>query len=84
MKCQNKNVIYFLKCSSGNYSTTYIGKTVDLRSRMNNHITSCRLGGLTEKFDKPRILLDAEPEARTVFSYTYVYEIKRRAEFTIL
>ena len=51
MKCQSKNVIYFLKCSSDNYSTTYIGKTVDLRSRMNNHITSCRLGGLTQKFD---------------------------------
>ena len=49
--CQSKNVIYFLKCTSCNYSTTYIGKTVDLRSRMNNHITSCRLGGSTDKFD---------------------------------
>ena len=49
--CQSKNVIYFLKCSSCNYSTTYIDKTVDLHSRMNNYITSCRLGGSTDKFD---------------------------------
>ena len=51
ISCQSKNVIYFLKCSSCNYSTTYIGKAVDLRSRMNNHITSCRFGGSTDKFD---------------------------------
>ena len=48
---QSKNVIYFLKCTSSNYSTTYIDKTIHLRSRMNNHITSCRLGGSTDKFD---------------------------------
>ena len=48
---QSKNVIYFLKCTSSNYSTTYIAKTIDLRSRMNNHITSCRVGGSTDKFD---------------------------------
>ena len=48
--CQSKN-IYFLKCTTCNYSTTYIGKSVDLRSRMNNHITSCSLGGSTDKFD---------------------------------
>ena len=49
--CESKNVIYFLKCTSCNYSTTYIGKTADLRSRMNNRITSCRLEGSTDKFD---------------------------------
>ena len=49
--CQTKYVIYFLKCSSCNYSTTYTSKTVDLRSRMNNHITSYRLGGSTDRFD---------------------------------
>ena len=48
---QHKNIIYFLKSTSCNYSTTYIGKTIDLRSRVNNHITSCRLGGSTDKFD---------------------------------
>ena len=50
--CQSKNVICFLKCTSYNYSTTYINKTVDLRSHMNNHITICRLGGSMDKFDK--------------------------------
>ena len=49
--CQSKNFIYFLKCTSCNYCTTYIGKTVDLRSRMINHITSCSLGGSTDKFE---------------------------------
>ena len=48
---------------------------------MNNHITSCRLGGSTEKFDNH--LLHAEPETRTVFSNTCIYEISRRAEFSI-
>ena len=42
--CQSKNVIYFLKW-------TYIGKTVDLLSRMNNRITSRRLRSFTDKFD---------------------------------
>ena len=49
--CQNKNFINFLKCTSCNYGTIYICKTVGLRSRINNHITSCRLGGSTNKFD---------------------------------
>ena len=35
--CQSKNVIYFLKCISSNYNTTYIGKTVDLHTCMNKH-----------------------------------------------
>ena len=50
-KCQNNSVIYFLKCSSYNYSVTYIGKRFDLRSGMNNHVTCCRLGGSKEKLD---------------------------------
>ena len=48
---QSKNVIYFLKSTSCNYSTTCISKAVDLRSRMKNHIPSCRLGVSTEKCD---------------------------------
>ena len=34
-----------------NYGSTYMSKPVDLHSYMNNHITSCRLGGSTGKFD---------------------------------
>ena len=49
MTCQIKNIIYFLKCTSFVYSTTYISKTVVLHSRMNNRITSCKLGGSTDK-----------------------------------
>ena len=49
--CQSKRVIYFLKYSSFDYNTVYIDKTVDLRSLMNNHITSYRLGGSMGKFE---------------------------------
>ena len=40
--CESKKVIYILKHTSCNYSTTYIEKVVDLASHMNNHITRCR------------------------------------------
>ena len=72
-----KNVTYFLKCSSCNYSTKYISKTVDLHSRMNNHITSCRLGGSMDKSCRTR-------NKNHFFTNTYVYEISQRGEFTIL
>ena len=49
--CNSLNVLYYLKCISCNLSTTYTGKTNNLRNRMNNHISSCRLGSSTDKFD---------------------------------
>ena len=49
--CHSKNVIYFLKCRSKNCSTTYIGKTNDFRKRMNNHISSCKNGKSSDRFD---------------------------------
>ena len=49
--CQSKRVIYFLEYSNFDYNTVYIDKTVDLRSRMNDHITSYRLGGWMDKFE---------------------------------
>ena len=49
--CQSKSVIYVLKCTSCNYSTTCIHKTVDFQSRKNKHTTFCRPGGSTDKFD---------------------------------
>ena len=51
IKCSSKNVIYYLSCNGCNGQTTYIGKTVDFRLRMNNHISSCRLGTSSNKFD---------------------------------
>jgi hypothetical protein len=50
--CHSKNVIYFLKCLSCEESTTYSGKTNHLRNRTNNHISECRSGITTDKFDK--------------------------------
>ena len=49
--CHSKFVIYFLKCLSCNEKETYSGKTNHLRKRTNNHISSCRTGRSTDKFD---------------------------------
>ena len=49
--CGSKNIIYFLKCISCEFKVTYTGKTNDLRSPMNNHISACRLGNSSDKFD---------------------------------
>ena len=49
--CNSVNVLYFLKCISCNGNTTYTGKTNNLRSRTNNHISSCRNGTGTNKLD---------------------------------
>ena len=55
--CNSKMVIYFLTCTSCKMETntgiieTNIGKTNILRSRMNTHRSSCRLGNSTDKFD---------------------------------
>ena len=80
--CQSKNVIYFLRCTSCDYITTYIGKTVyfhewitiwlviDLETPPTNLTTT--------------YLLYAEPETGTFFSNTNVYEISQRTEFTAL
>ena len=50
--CHSKDVLYWLKCAKcENNPVTYTGKTFNLRERMNNHITSCRLGGSSDQFD---------------------------------
>ena len=35
-------MLNFLSCNSCNGNTTYTGKTVNFRHRMNHHITACR------------------------------------------
>ena len=49
--CKAKNVIYYITCNRCQGKTTYIGKTVDLKSRTNVHITGCRHGNGPNKFD---------------------------------
>ena len=49
--CQSKFVIYFLKCLSCNEKETYSGQTNHIRNRTNNHISDCRTGRTTDKFD---------------------------------
>ena len=48
--CNSKNVLYFLVCNFCNFES-YTGKTDDFRPRTNDHITKCRLGKSTNKFD---------------------------------
>ena len=51
MSCQSKNVIYFLTCNRCDGDVSYIGKTVNLRNRTNDHISSCRTGHGSDIFD---------------------------------
>ena len=51
INCHSTNALYFLSRTSCNGNTTYTGKTVNFRHRMNNHITACRYGTSTDKFD---------------------------------
>ena len=49
--CNSINTIYYLVCSCCN-NTSYIGKTNNLRKRMNCHISEIRTGNTTDLFDK--------------------------------
>ena len=51
MSCNAKNVIYYLTCNQCEGKTTYIGKTNNLRLRTNQHISTCRTGRGSDKFD---------------------------------
>ena len=48
--CDSKMVLYFQICSFCEIESN-VGKTVNLRLRMNNHISACRIGNSTDKFD---------------------------------
>ena len=50
INCKSKNVLYYLVCCICN-KTSYTGKTNVLRLRTNNHITGCRHGNSSDKFD---------------------------------
>ena len=53
--CHSINALYYLKClwCPETYETeTYTGKTEVIRDRMNNHISSCKLGTGTNEFNK--------------------------------
>ena len=54
INCNSKNVLYYLVCcfcEMQNTLTSYIGKSDDTRDRTNNHITGCRHGNTSNKFD---------------------------------
>ena len=50
ISCLSLNVVYHLVCFFCK-KESYTGKTDVLRDRMNNHITACRHGNTTDKFD---------------------------------
>ena len=49
--CNSLNIIYFLKCLCCN-KETYTGRTNNLRSRMNQHISEMRSGVTSDRFDR--------------------------------
>ena len=51
MSCRSKNLIYFLTCNQCEGKVSYIGKTNNLRLRANQHISLCRTGNGSGKFD---------------------------------
>ena len=52
INCNTHNVIYYLVCNMCN-KESYIGKTYQkLRGRTNDHISKCRLGTGSNKFDR--------------------------------
>ena len=52
MNCNSENVLYYLSCNMCNGATTYTGKTrTKFRLRLNGHISDCRTGNTTDKFD---------------------------------
>ena len=52
INCNSRNVIYFLVCNMCNIESN-TGKTWQkFRGRLNDHITKCRTGNGTNKFDK--------------------------------
>ena len=51
INCHDTTVLYFSSCVSSNGNTTYTGKTVNYRYRMNNHLTVCGYGISTNRFE---------------------------------
>ena len=49
--CQSKCVVYYLSCIFCNGKVTKTGKTNIFRKRMNNHISDCKSGDTSDKFD---------------------------------
>ena len=69
--CHSKNVIYYLKCLSCNEATTYGGQAEVLRARTNNHISHCRTGNTSCKFDLH--VRECNPELIEPFFKLYVF-----------
>ena len=72
--CGSKMVICFLKCYFCNYVTN-IGKTNDLRARMNNHISACRLGSSSDKFDNHVFMCNNNKENKPYFTIYVMMEL---------
>ena len=52
LTCNSINILYYLVCVACDGQTTYTGKTVCTRDRMNNHISGCRSANPINKFDR--------------------------------
>ena len=71
--CKSVNVNYYLECLSCNAKETYTGKTTIFRSRLNVHISSCRTGRSTNKFDLHVFNCGTNPKTEPYFrAYAYI------------
>ena len=73
INCHSINVLYFLPCNSCDGDSTYTGKTVNFRQRINNHITACRYGTSTNKFGNHLFKCSNKNEHGTKETFFKVY-----------
>ena len=76
INCNSNNVLYYLVCcfceKQGDL-TSYTGKTVDTRDRTNNHITGCRLGNSSDRFDNHVFKCAKERNLQLIEPYFKMY-----------
>ena len=72
--CNSKNVLYFLVCNFCNFES-YTGKTDDFRPRTNDHITKCRLGKSTNKFDIHVFNCSLNKERQEPYFKAYIFMV---------
>lgn len=72
--CNSKMVLYYQICMFCK-TTSNIGKTNDLRLRTNNHISACRLGNSTDKFDNHVYHCNREKKMEPYFKLMVLMEI---------
>ena len=72
--CSSLNVLYFLVCNSCG-TTSYTGKTDNFRNRTNDHISKCRSGKSTNRFDIHVFNCSRDLETKEPFFKAYIFMV---------